>query len=388
VVPEQLAIQKLFLHQAAIDSVEASSEQVDLAAEQQLNQWITTAGSKEKLEEYQGKTITQIREQLREQYKDLMTAQQMRMKLTENIKVTPAEVRRFFKDIPADSIPYVPTEVEVQIITLQPLVPQSEIDRVKDDLRHYTEEINKGEISFSTLAKMYSEDGSARNGGELEYLGRGQLDPSFAAEAFSLSDPKKVSKIVQSEFGYHIIQLIDKRGDKIKVRHILRTPHVSDADLTASLNRLDSVADDIRKQKFSFDNAAGILSDDKKTRNNRGLMVNESEEGERTSKFQLQDLPQDVAKVVNTMNVGEISKAFIMKNNNGRDVCAIVKLKNKIEGHKASISEDFQLLKNAVLSQRQNAKIDAWIREKQKTTYIHVNEGWRNCNFKYPGWIK
>jgi peptidyl-prolyl cis-trans isomerase SurA len=389
VVPEQLAIQKLFLHQAVIDSVDVPEAQISKATENQLNMMIKYAGSREKLEEYHNKTISQIREQLHDQVKDYMTAEEMRNKITKDIKVTPAEVRRYFKDLPADSIPYIPTEVEVQIITLQPKVPQSEIDRVKEQLRSYSERISSGETSFSTLAKLYSEDASARNGGELDYEGRGMLDPAFAAVAFSLTDPNKVSKIVKSEFGYHIIQLIDKRGDKVKVRHILLRPKVSDSDITAAINRLDSIADDIRNKKFSFEDAVGALSDDKETRNSRGLMVLKDDNGDPvSSKFRLQDLPSEVAKVVNNMNIGEISKAFTMKNNNGMDVCAVVKLKSKINGHKASVLDDFQLLKNVVLNQRQSAKIDDWIREKQKTTYIRINDAWKNCNFKYPGWIK
>ena len=214
--------------------------------------------------------------------------------------MTPAEVRRYFKDLPSDSLPYVPTEVEVQIITQTPRISAEEINRVKDELREYTDRVNKGETSFQTLARLYSEDpGSRRNGGELDYTGRGMLDPAFAAVAFNLTDPKKVSKIVESEFGFHIIQLVDKRGEKIKVRHILRKPIVSDSAIVQATNRLDSIAKDIRAGLFTFEEGASVISDDKDTRNNKGLMANRSERGQ-TSKFQLQDLPAEVAKVVDT----------------------------------------------------------------------------------------
>ena len=394
VIPEQLAIQKLFLHQAQLDSIEVAASSINPYVESRLNELVMRAGSKEKLEEYYHKTMTQIREMMFESVKEQETVKKVRAKLTENIKVTPAEVRRYFKDLPEDSLPWIPAQVEVQIVTLQPLIPQEEIDRVKEELRDYTERINSGESSFSTLAILYSEDpGSARYGGEMDYTGRGMLDPAFANVAFSLSDPSKVSKIVESEFGFHIIQLIDKRGDKVKVRHILRKPRLDQKNIDEALMRLDSIAEDIRVGKFTFEEAAAYISDDKDTRNNHGLMTNvkaDETTGEyvRTSRFQLQDLPQDVAKVVSGMNTGEISKPFTMINSKGKEVCAIVKLKSQIKAHKASMAEDFQVLKNVVLNKRQEEKINEWIKEKQKTTYVRINEDWRDCDFEYPGWVK
>lgn len=394
VIPEQLAIQKLFLHQAQLDSIEVAASSINPYVESRLNELVMRAGSKEKLEEYYHKTMTQIREMMFESVKEQETVKKVRAKLTENIKVTPAEVRRYFKDLPEDSLPWIPAQVEVQIVTLQPLIPQEEIDRVKEELRDYTERINSGESSFSTLAILYSEDpGSARYGGEMDYTGRGMLDPAFANVAFSLSDPSKVSKIVESEFGFHIIQLIDKRGDKVKVRHILRKPRLDQKNIDEALMRLDSIAEDIRVGKFTFEEAAAYISDDKDTRNNHGLMTNvkaDETTGEyvQTSRFQLQDLPQEVAKVVSGMNTGEISKPFTMINSKGKEVCAIVKLKSQIKAHKASMAEDFQVLKNVVLNKRQEEKINEWIKEKQKTTYVRINEDWRDCDFEYPGWVK
>ena len=352
------------------------------------------AGSKEKLEEYYHKTMTQLREMLFESTKEQYTVQKVRENLTSDIKVTPAEVRRYFKDVPQDSLPWIPAQVEVQIITMQPRIPQEEIDRVKDELREYTERVNSGESSFSTLAILYSEDpGTARYGGELDYTGKGELDPAFANVAFSLTDPKKISKVVESEYGYHIIQLIDKRGDKVKIRHILRKPRLDQADIDVAIARLDTVAEDLRKEKFTFDEAATYLSDDKDTRKNKGLMTNtkydpSTGEQTRTSRFQLQDLPQEIAKVVSTMNTGEISEPFMMINNKGKEVCAIVKLKAHIKAHRATMAEDFQILKDVVLAKRKEEKIKEWIKEKQQTTYIRINEEWRNCEFEYPGWIK
>ena len=385
VIPERIAIQKLFLHQAAIDSIEVSESEVLSRVEQQTNFYINQIGSKEKMEEYFNKTTTQIREQLRDNIRDGLTVQEMQKKIVGDIKVTPAQVRRYFKDLPPDSIPYVTTQVEVQIITLEPKIPQEEIDRVKGQLREYTDRINSGNTQFSTLARLYSEDpASAKFGGEMDFMGRGMLDPAFANVAFNLTDPKKVSKIVESEFGFHIIQLVEKRGDRIKVRHLLLKPRVSEEDLMAGMARLDSIADDIRNNKFSFEDAALYISSDKDTRNNHGLMPNK-ETG--TSKFQMQELPPEVAKTVDKMNVGEISKAFTMINEKGKEICVIVKLKTRINGHKATITDDYQQLKDVVLEKRRAEKLDKWIREKQKSTYVRIDENWRNCDFKYPGWI-
>ena len=232
-----------------------------------LNRWIEIAGSQEKLEEYRKESINEIRNDMHDEFKNQQLIQKMKQKLVEDVKVSPADVRSYFRNVPKDSLPYVPTEVEVQVIQVSPKIKQSEINRVKDELRGFTERINNGETSFSTLARLYSEDpGSARQGGELGFMGRGMLDPAFAQVAFNLTDPKKVSKIVESEFGYHIIQLIDKRGDKINVRHILLRPKVSQDEIDAAEHRLDSIRTDILANKFTFEAGASYISDDKDTK--------------------------------------------------------------------------------------------------------------------------
>jgi peptidyl-prolyl cis-trans isomerase SurA len=290
--------------------------------------------------------------------------------------------------MPQDSLPFVPTEVEVQIITQQPRIEQEEINRVKEELRDYTERINKGESSFQTLARLYSEDpGTARRGGELDYTGRGMLDPAFANVAFGLTDPKRVSKIVESEFGFHIIQLIDKRGEKIKVRHILRKPVVSEESISKALARLDSIRTDIVDGKFSFEAGASVISDDKDTRNNHGLMANVTQEG-RTSRFKMADLPSEVARAVDTLSVGSVSKPFTMINERGKTVCAIARLKSRTEGHKATITEDFQVLKNLVLNKRRNQVLHDWVVKRIKSTYVRINDRYRDCDFEYEGWVR
>lgn len=390
-IPEQLAVQKLFLHQAAIDSIEVSESEVAQSVEHQISAWLQMVdGNKERLEEYKRKSLAELRISLHDDFKDRLLIEREREKLVEDITVSPADVRRYFSELPEDSIPMVPTEVEVQIITRTPKVEQAEIDRIKNELRNYTEMVTSGQTSFTALAKLYSEDpGTARMGGEFpDYVGRGMLDPAFANVAFNLTDPKKISKIVETDFGYHIIQLIDKRGDKIKVRHILLKPNVSNEAIETASMQLDSIADEIRVGKFTFEQAASFLSDDKDTRNNNGLMANTTESG-RTSKFQLRNLPSEIARVVDTLKVGEVSAPFQMINEkNGKLVCVVAKLKSRVEMHRATITEDFQTMKNIVLAKRKEEFIKDWIKDKIKNTYIRINDRYKNCNFEYQGWVK
>jgi len=390
-IPEQLAVQKLFLHQAAIDSIEVSESEVAQSVEHQISAWLQMVdGNKERLEEYKRKSLAELRISLHDDFKDRLLIEREREKLVEDITVSPADVRRYFSELPEDSIPMVPTEVEGQIITRTPKVEQAEIDRIKNELRNYTEMVTSGQTSFTALAKLYSEDpGTARMGGEFpDYVGRGMLDPAFANVAFNLTDPKKISKIVETDFGYHIIQLIDKRGDKIKVRHILLKPNVSNEAIETASMQLDSIADEIRAGKFTFEQAASFLSDDKDTRNNNGLMANTTESG-RTSKFQLRNLPSEIARVVDTLKVGEVSAPFQMINEkNGKLVCVVAKLKSRVEMHRATITEDFQTMKNIVLAKRKEEFIKDWIKDKIKNTYIRINDRYKNCNFEYQGWVK
>ncbi|MEE0984057.1 MAG: peptidylprolyl isomerase [Bacteroidaceae bacterium] len=389
-IPEQLAVQKLFLHQAELDSITVSDAQVNQRVEAKINERVLMAGSKEKLEEYMRMPMKQIREELFEQIRAELLTQEVRRSLTKDVKVTPAEVRRHYKNMPEDSLPFIPTQVEVQILVQHPRITREEIERVKEQLRGWSERVTSGTTSFSALARMFSEDeGSARQGGDLGFFGKADMDPAFSNVAFSLTDPNKVSKVVQSEYGFHIIQLIEVRGDKVRARHILRRPEVDQKDVEACLARLDSIAADIKDGKFTFEIGAQEISDDKDTRNNHGIMVNTKQNtGERTTRFEMGELPGEVSRIVNDMEVGEISKPFSMIDKRGREVCAIVKLKNRIPAHKASVTEDFQILKGAVEERKSEEVVQKWIREKQKSTYVRIKQGWGECDFMYPGWVK
>ena len=387
VIPEQIAIQKLFLHQAVLDSVVVNESSVMNQVENRLNYFIAQIGSKEKMEEYFHKNTGDLREELRDMIRNQQIITQMQQKLVGDIKSTPADVRRYFNETSKDSIPVVPAQVELQIISFEPPVPIEEINRIKEKLRDYTERVNTGTTDFSVLARLYSEDTeSAKRGGELGFMGRGQLVPEFSQVAFNLTDPKKVSRIVQTEFGFHIIQLIEKRGDRINSRHILLKPRVSLAEKEKGIHSLDSIANLIRENKITFEQAVLAYSQDKNTAMNAGLMLNEKSN---TSKFEYQDLPPEVAKVVYSMNVGEISKPFSMINkSSNKEVVAVVKLKSKIENHTANLSDDYQMLKTFFESRKKQEFLNNWIIKKQKETYISIDPAWKNCTFQYPGWIK
>ena len=391
VIPEQLAIQKLYLNQAKIDSITANENQVIQSVDQWMNMAVNQMGSREKLEEYMGKKFSQIKEERKETVREQQIVQQMHQKLIGEIKLTPAEIRKYFNQLPQDSLPTIPTTVEVQIVTMEPKIPFEETDAIKARLRDFTEQVNTGKMEFSTLARLYSEDpGSSVRGGELGFMSKTQLLPEFANVAFNLKDPKRVSQIVQTEYGYHIIQLIEKRGDRINCRHILLKPKVSDKELTEATTRMDSLYNDLQAEKFSFDEAATFVSADKDTRNNKGLMVNQNYESSNygTPKFEMQELPQEIGKVVYQMEVGDISKPFTMLTDKQKEVVAIVKLKARVNGHKANLADDVQAMKQLVESRKREELLNDWIRKKQKTTYVRISEGWKNCDFKYPGWVK
>ena len=387
IIPEQIAIERLFLHQADLDTIEVQESMVQVQLDQQMNYLINNLGSREKVEQYFRKPFPEIREYYAENIRNRSRIQQVRSKLTEDIKVTPGDVRRYFDALPTDSVPFMPLQVEVQLLTLNPQIPRQEIDDVKARLRDYADRVTRGESEFSILAVLYSEDpGSAPRGGEMGFMGRGQLVPEFAAVAFNLNDPKKVSKIVETEYGFHIIQLIEKRGDRINARHILLRPKVAEKDLTDALARLDSVRVDIVDRKyFTYEEAVRHISQDKDTRLSNGVMVNQ-ENG--TTRFQMSELPQEVAKAVAELQPGEISQPFIMRDpKRDREIVAMVKLTNRIDAHQSNMADDYQTIKNMYENAQREEIITKWLQNKIKDTYVRIEEGWRGCDFKHK-WVQ
>lgn len=386
VIPEKLAVEKLYLHQAEIDTVEVQEGMVAQEVDARINYYITNLGSKDKVEQYFNKSIAELKETMMESIRNMQKIRMVQNSLTKDIKTTPSDVRKYFNSLEVDSIPFVPQQVEVQIMTINPVIPREEIDEIKSRLREYSERINSGETDFSTLAILYSEDGSSMYGGEIGFRGRSALVPEYAAVAFNLNDTKKVSKIVETEYGFHIIQLIEKRGDRINTRHILLRPKVSDKELEIAINRLDTIRTDILDGKVTFEELVPYVSQDKDSRYSKGVMVNKNTN---STRFEMSQLPQEIAKIVNTMKVGEISKPFIMKSaTNNRDVVAIVKLTNRIDAHKANLSDDYQMIKGMYENSRKAEIIKEWLDKKIKDTYVRIEDNWSNCEFEHKGWIK
>ena len=386
IIPEQLAVQKLFLHQAELDSVEANESSVSHQVDMRMNYYINQIGSKEKMEEYFRKPSSEIREEMMTMVRNQMIIQQMQQKLTSTIKPTPAEIRRYYNALPLDSIPMMPAQVEVQILSFEPPVPVEETERVKQRLREFTERIQKGTADFSMLARLYSEDTeSAKRGGELGFVGKGQLVPEFAEVAFNLNDPKRVSRVVKTEYGYHIIQLIEKKGDRINCRHILLRPRVSATDKINAIERLDSIRRMIAADSIQFEQAVIRFSEDKNTVMNSGLMINPNTG---SSKFEYQELAPEIAKQIYAMKEGEVSQPFVMMDaQKNREVCAIVKVRKKTEVHRANLTDDFQTIKSMLEEEKGAELLHDWILKKQQSTFIQIAPEWQGCEFEYPGWI-
>ncbi len=381
---EQQLIQKLLMAQAQVDSISVTEEEVENALSSQIEYFISNIGSQERLEKYFGKSLQEIKDDMRSPMREKLITEQMQQKIVEKIRTTPSEIRSYFKKIPKDSLPDMPDRFELQQIVLQPNISDAEKERVRERLREFRDKILKGEESFNTLAVFYSEDKeSATRGGELGYYSRNSLDPAFAEAAFNLK-PGKISKIVESEFGFHIIQLIDRQGDKINVRHILLQPKVSEEEKEEALHRLDTIRQYITDGKMTFEEAAYYFSSDKKTRNNGGLFADPLTSEARIARA---DIPAEMAREVNRLKTGEISDPFTSWTR-GREEYKIVKVKAFYPKHKANLDDDWQNFELQLTREKQMEKLEKWIKEKQSTTYIHIDENYRNAKFRYDGWIK
>jgi len=384
---ENLLVEKLLLAEAELDTtITVSDSQLNQNLDQRIQYYITHLGSEKEVEAYFKKSIVDIKADLQDVIKNSQMTQQMQEKILDKVKVTPSEVRLYFKNLPVADIPHIDSQVEYAQITVQPLISLEEEDRIKSTLRELKRRIESGESSFAPLAVLYSEDlGSARNGGELDYTGRGSLDPAYAAAAFNLKGDK-ISNVVKSEFGYHIIQVMDRKGEQIKTRHILMIPKPSAKSMEKAFGQIDSIADYIRKGTILFKDAALRYSYDKDSRNNGGTVIN-PETGE--SKWKMSELDPDVSKVIAKMNVNEISKPIkTIDPKNQQTIYKIIKLINKNNAHKANLRDDYVELSNVYMASKKEKTLDEWVRDKQAGTYVHIDDSYLNCNFKYKGWVK
>ncbi len=379
-VLEELLFNRLLINQAELDSLEVSDGQVQQELDQRMNYYVSQLGSEEKLEEYMGKSIGQLKEEFREDVRKLLLARQEQAKITGDTKVNPSEVRAFFNSIPADSLPLLNAEIELATITKKPPVNQEEKMRVRGKLEKIRDRIESGE-DFATMSVLYSEDvESAKRGGELGYVGRNDLVPEFSAEAFNLKG-KEVSRIVETTFGYHIIQLIGRRGEMINVRHILLIPKTSSADLLKGQQQLDSIKTLIQTQKVSFDSAAYRYSDDEDTKRNGGRMINPATG---TSRFDVTELDPQLFFAVDKLSVGEISAPIKVSEPGGKTAYRLLKLVSKSAPHRANLKDDYQRVQVICQNQKQSKIINDWIRKKRRTTYVRINDEFSGCNFKHP----
>ncbi len=380
---QQFLEEKLLLNQAKIDSIEISESSVEAQLDQRLQYFIAQIGSQEELEAYFNKSILQIKDDFREMIRNQMLTQRMQGDITGTVKITPSEVKSFFNDIPKDSVPNIDAQVELEQIVVYPKLSEDAVFEVREKLLNLRKRIMEGE-SFETLAILYSTDGSASNGGEIGYMAKGELDGEYAKAAFSLKKGQ-VSKIVESSFGYHLIQLIDRKEDRINTRHILMNPKITPDARKKATTRLDSVLVLIRSDSLSFGNAARFYSEDVNTSLNKGLLVNPNNN---SSLFELKQLDSKDYLVVRDMKIGEISKPYESVDENGKPLYKIVRLKSKTNPHKANISQDYFLLQNMALEDKKQKVIQNWIKEKQQETYIHIDKAMLECDFLKKGWLE
>jgi len=382
---ENLLVEKLLLAEAELDTtIIVTDSQINQSLEQRIQYFISHLGTEKEVEAYFKKSIIELKADMQEVIKNQLMTQQMQGKILDQVTISPAEVRLHYKNLPESEIPQIDAQVEYAQITVQPTISIEEEDRIKSTLRELKRRIESGESSFGALAVIYSEDASAKGGGVLDYMGRGELDPAYAAAAFNLKGDK-ISNVVKSDFGYHIIQVIDRKGERIKTRHIIMMPKVTPESMEKALGRIDSIADFIRKGSIKFEEASLRYSSDKNSRNNGGVVIN-PETGE--SKWKLTELDPDVSKVLPQMNINEISKPFKSFDDKQRPVYKIVKLMSKSNAHKANLKDDYVEMSNVYMISKKEKRMDEWIREKQKGAYVRIDPTYINCNFKYKGWIK
>jgi len=388
---EDLLLQKLLINQAQIDSIEVSDKEVEAQLNQRINMFLAQAGGDEKeLERQFNKPMKQIKTDLFDHLKQQMITQRMQSKISEDIKITPSEVREYFRTIPKDSVPLIETEMEISEIVIRPNISKEERQRVKDKLTELRQQVITSADpaqKFSALARIYTEDyASQKQGGELGYTPRDMLVAEFSNSAFSLKEGE-VSEVVESEYGFHIIQLIGRRGNLINVRHILMKPKESYDEVDRAKRLLDSIATVIRKDTLTFEQAAKKFSDAESGRNG-GIVINPMTNDSKFTVEVLEQYDRFAFREAKTMKVAEISDPFEALDEKGSKVYKIITLKSYMKEHKADMKTDYQRIMNDALEQKQQREFEEWVVEKQKTTYIHIDPTFKNCNFSFSGWLK
>jgi len=374
---EENLYQKLLIDQAKVDSVDISEDQIEDELDRRMRYFTEQIGSEKKLEEYYGKSILEIKSEFRDLVENQLLIQKMKAKTTENIKVTPADVKAYFENIPSDSLPYINSEIEVAQIVKKPPISEEEKERLKGELKDLRKRIING-ADFGLLAYMYSQDpGSASKKGELGFVDRGSLVPEFEAVAFNLKGDE-VSEMIETQYGYHILQLIERVGEKVNVRHILLTPKVSTEDLNNARNYLDSIQQAMLTDSLTFDMAAEKFSDEEETKMNGGRLRNPQTGA---SKFEPTELDPMLLFTIDKMKVGQVSDPVLMRMPDGKEAYRLIRLIKRSDPHRASLKEDYQRIQSAALADKQDEAITEWIAKKQGDTYIKINDTYGDCSF-------
>jgi peptidyl-prolyl cis-trans isomerase SurA len=384
---EEMLYQKLLLAQADKDSVKVKDEQVDNELDRRMNIYLQQFGSEEKFESFYGKSVKQYKEELRDDIRDLLVAQQMQNKIIENVKVSPADIRAYFNAIPEDSLPNVNTELEICQLVKKPEVSEEAKKVARQKIEEYRQEVLQDRKSMTVMATLYTEDpGSAKTGGRYDGIGRGMFMPQFEAVAFRLK-PGEISEVFETPYGYHFIKLIARRGELVDLQHLLITPKISNEDVVRSKIKLDSIYNEISEGKISFCEAVAKYSDDKETKNNCGIMVN-NQQG--TNRFEIEELgqiDQNLVFTLDKMKIGDISKPLPNLTPDGKQSFRIIYLKNRTEPHKINLKDDYQRLQNMTQSNKQRSTVDTWINRRLKNVYVRLDAEYKNCNFKH-NWLQ
>ena len=385
-VYEDLLLNTLLVNQAAIDSVDVGFQQIEGELVRRLSMFERQIGDREEMEKYFGKTYEEIKKSMRSVVENQLKAQTMQQQITAGVSVTPTEVEQYYKNIPEDSLPLIESEFEIEQIVKTPTAPESERQKALEKLKTFKKQVENEEKDFETLAILYSDDpGSSQKGGELGWIRRGDLVPEFANTAFNLTEPGQISEVVETDFGYHIIRFLERKGEAINVQHILLQPKIPSAQKMQMRKELDSVAQAIRKGEITFEEAVEKYSDDENSKNNNGLLLNPYTGG---SKFESQHLDPATNYVLKRMEIGEISKPFESQDMQGNSELKIIRLKSRTKAHVANIKTDYQRISDMALEKKKEKVLSDWIKEKQKVTFIKIAPEYTGCDFQYDNWIQ
>ena len=376
---QQMLTQKILTQQAVIDSVTVGDDEVSNEVDRRMRSFIQRAGGQERLEQFLNRSVIQYKDEIRPDVREQMVAQKMRDKITENIGVTPLEVKRFFESIPQDSLPYYNTEVEIGEIVVYPKLTKEE----KVSFRNKTEDILKrvkaGE-DFGTLARLYSQDpGSAAEGGDLGFFDRTVMTKDFTAMAFKLK-PGEFSPVFETEFGFHILQVLERRGEQVRARHILIKIDPTNASLDRSKAHIDSIHRDVQAGKLPFATAASMFSDNNDTKFTGGMLLNTEGVQSRTTFIPTDKLDPQVFLTIDTMKVGTYSKPEIFTSREGKQGYRFLYLKSKTQPHQASLEQDFPKIKDLAFEDKLNRRVSEWFEKRRRSTYIKIDPEFQSCS--------